>query len=85
MRTIKIKSVVSLTVGFFFMIFLHYDVFGISPVDEVEKDSSEKLVAGITPDRISPAKPILRIAGARAKHPGILATKGHKAIWSLQD
>ena len=84
MHTIKIKSVASLTVGFFFMIFLHYDVFGISRVDTVEKDIREKQAAGITLDKISPAQPILQIARTRAKHPGIVAAKGHKAISSLQ-
>ena len=84
MHTIKIKSVVFLTVGFFFMIFLHYDVFGISRVDKVENDSREKQVAGITLDKISPAKPILQNAGTRAKHPGIVAVKGLKAISSLK-
>ena len=83
MRTIKIKSVASLTVGFFFMIFLHYDVFGISRVDTVENDSREKQVARITPDKISPARSILQIAGTRANYPGIVATKGHNAISSL--
>jgi hypothetical protein len=82
MNTIKIKSVSSLTAGIFLMIFLHYDVFGISRVDTIKNEGREA-VAGIALDKMSRMKANPQISGTGAKHPGIVAMQEKKAISSF--
>jgi len=83
MNTIKIKSVSSLTAGIFLMIFLHYDVFGISRVDTIKNEGWEKAVVGIAQDKISPVKVTPQITGAAAKYQGVVTAKEKKAISSV--
>src|SRR6185436_13552402 len=61
MITIKIKSVASLTGGFFLVIFLHYDMFGIRRLDTI-KNTGQEDVANIARDLTTPLQSGPRVA-----------------------